>query len=216
MNRKTLALIVMGAILFVGLVVGLRLVAAETPADPQTMMAANNLYEAGYYAEAAQIYEELIAQGVEDSALFYNLGNAYFQQGDLGRAVLNFQRAAQLDPRDPDIRANLELARAQAVEFLPETPDNPLFKLADFSREWLTLNETAVLALLFWFLFAFLLLASRQLRAGGMKRVVRFTAVLVLMLLLISSFSLGTRLVLEQSQPGGVLITPAVAVSEGS
>lgn len=32
------------------------------------------------------------------SNLFYNLGNAYYRQGKLGLAILNYERALRLDP----------------------------------------------------------------------------------------------------------------------
>jgi tetratricopeptide (TPR) repeat protein len=81
-----------------------------------TMAMAHQLYESGQYAKAAEAYQQLVDQGYSDAALFYNLGNAYFKQGDIGRAILNYRRAERLHPRDPDTRANLELARSLAVD----------------------------------------------------------------------------------------------------
>ena len=89
---------------------------AQAPSPTDLMAEANAQYERGEYADAAQQYEALIDSGYEDAALYYNLGNAYFKNGDLGRAVLNYLRAEELSPRDPDIRANLEFARARTVD----------------------------------------------------------------------------------------------------
>jgi hypothetical protein len=44
--------------------------------------------------------------------LRYNLGNAYYKSGNLGRAVLNYERSLRLAPRDEDARANLELVQS--------------------------------------------------------------------------------------------------------
>jgi len=44
----------------------------------------------------------------------YNLGNSYARSGQLGLAVLNYERAALLAPGDADVRANLEYVRARA------------------------------------------------------------------------------------------------------
>jgi len=44
----------------------------------------------------------------------YNLGNSYARSGQLGLAVLSYERAALLAPGDADIRANLEYVRARA------------------------------------------------------------------------------------------------------
>ena len=48
--------------------------------------------------------------------VWYNIGCAAFERGDLGRAVLAWERARRLAPRDADVRANLELARSLLVD----------------------------------------------------------------------------------------------------
>jgi len=54
------------------------------------------------------------------AALLYNTANAYARAGNTGLAVLNYERAKLLDPRDPDIEANLRQVREKAG--LPMTP----------------------------------------------------------------------------------------------
>jgi hypothetical protein len=41
----------------------------------------------------------------------YNLGNARFKAGQIGKAMAAYLEASHLAPRDPDIRANLQFAR---------------------------------------------------------------------------------------------------------
>src|SRR3989442_2159968 len=72
---------------------------------------ANKLYEQGKFAEAAASYERILQGGQASAALYFNLGNALFKSGQTGLAILNYRRAEQLAPRDPDIRANLQFAR---------------------------------------------------------------------------------------------------------
>ena len=215
MKHKNLSLIVIGLILLAGLAVAVVVLTSAKKADANAVEAANQLYVAGHYAEAAHIYEEQLARGVQDSAVYYNLGNAYFQQGDLGRAVLNLERAAQLDPRDADIEANLALVREQTTElFAAEEAPGPVTVLAD-ATGWLTQNETAVLVLALWFLFVFLLMGRRQAESGRARRFFQSAAVLVLVVLLISGVSLASRSFIEQTQPAGVVVSPSVAVSSG-
>ena len=54
------------------------------------------------------------------AASLYNLGNAYARQGKPALAILNYERARLLAPRDPDIKANL-LHERQAAS-LPSPP----------------------------------------------------------------------------------------------
>ena len=46
------------------------------------MVLANQNYEAGQFEQAAAGYEAIIEAGVRNSDVYYNLGNAYFKQGD--------------------------------------------------------------------------------------------------------------------------------------
>ncbi|MDX1417116.1 MAG: tetratricopeptide repeat protein [Candidatus Promineifilaceae bacterium] len=216
MKREKLSIIIIGVILLAGLVVATVTLTAGQEADANAVEAANQLYVAGHYAEAAQIYEEQIALGAQDSALYYNLGNAYFQQGDLGRAVLNLERAAQLNPRDTDIQANLELVRGQTTELFAaeETAPGPVSLLAD-ATSWMTQNEAAVLVLGLWFLFIFLLVVRRAAESERARRSLQTAAAIVLVLLLISGISLASRSFVAQSRPAGVVVSPSVAVSSG-
>ena len=75
------------------------------PADD--FKAANQLYDAGKFAEAAAIYEKIEPKS---APVYFNLGNACFRDGRIGLAILNYERARKLAPRDPDILANLKFA----------------------------------------------------------------------------------------------------------
>jgi len=70
-------------------------------------------YQAGDYQTAAKKFQAVAASGVKNSDLFYNLGNAYLKSGDLGRAVLWYERAGRLSPNDPDLKFNLAHARTR-------------------------------------------------------------------------------------------------------
>src|SRR2546425_8526780 len=56
---------------------------------------ANRLYEQANLTEAAAAYEKILQSGQATSALYFNLGNALFKSGQIGRAILNY-RLAQL------------------------------------------------------------------------------------------------------------------------
>ena len=123
---------------------------AQAPSPGDVVTEANLLYERGAYAEATQRYETIIGLGYRDPAVHYNLGNAYLESGDLGRAILNYLRAEEQSPRDPDIAANLELARSRTVDQLQPEGDSLVAGISDFGRQWATTGEFAAAALLLW------------------------------------------------------------------
>ena len=86
--------------------------AADTPQT--AFFQANTLYSQGQYAHAARAYEQLLAAGQHSGNLYFNLGNAYFKNSHIGRAILNYERARRIAPGDTDIEANLVYARSVA------------------------------------------------------------------------------------------------------
>lgn len=84
---------------------------AEGATPEERFAEANRLYEQGDYGGAAMLYEGIQEEGLGSAALAFNLGNARFKGGELGAAIVAYRQALQLDPRDPDIQANLQFAR---------------------------------------------------------------------------------------------------------
>ena len=189
-------------------------VQAQEPVSPiEAMLAANQTYETGDYLGAAAGYEAIIRYGVHNSNVYYNLGNAYFKHGDLGRAILNYRRAYRLDPRDTDILTNLTIARAQTVDRLEAADEDTLANLVQFAEEWLTLREAAFLALLLWLILcglailAIVLPRQRRLWIIGMAVVGFF--------LLAGLLSITNRYYSEQRYPPAVIIAQQVDVTSG-
>lgn len=92
--------------------------AAETDADSAQSAAAASLllegvkaYEEGDYKRAINEFSALVSTGLRNGKLFYNLGNSYLKAGDIGRAILWYERAALLIPGDADLKFNLDYAR---------------------------------------------------------------------------------------------------------
>ena len=79
-------------------------------------MEANSFYSNQYYSEAADLYNQLINQGYGHTNLYYNLGNAYYQLGDLGNAIWAYEKGLELNPRDSDLKFNLSVANARIVD----------------------------------------------------------------------------------------------------
>ena len=95
---------------------------AVTSAFAQTKAQADSAYINKEYAQAIEIYESLLQQG-ESGEIYYNLGNAYFKQDELGRAILNYERALLLQPGNADVSANLDIARAKTVDKINPNPE---------------------------------------------------------------------------------------------
>lgn len=92
-------------------------------AQEQTESQAETLYREAKYQEAAQVYVNILAGGMESANLYYNLGNCYYKLGENTQAILNYERALLLNPSDRLARYNLKLAEktiVDKIEVLPE------------------------------------------------------------------------------------------------
>jgi tetratricopeptide (TPR) repeat protein len=105
------------------------------------------------YRQAATILESLLADGYQNGAVYYNLGNSYFRAGEYGRAIAAYRKAKPYRPRDPYLEANLRQALAIAPGRLSE-PALPWWRHVLFWTDWLSFPEKAYLAFTIFLLAA--------------------------------------------------------------
>ncbi|MCB0164038.1 MAG: tetratricopeptide repeat protein [Anaerolineae bacterium] len=202
-----------GAALIIGLLVMVSAVSAQAVSPTEAMTAGNQSYEAGDYTQAVEIYETMVDAGIEDSALYYNLGNAYFKLGHLGQAILNYRRAYRLDPRDVDNNVNLALARSQALDKLEEANDGAMTNFVKVAEDWLTVDEASILALVLWLLLCGLAIVAILL--PRFRPISLWTMAIVGLFLIIGVISIANRLYNNYAYPPAVIVAEQVSVMSG-
>ncbi len=108
---------------------------------------ADSAYMAEKYDEAAALYERSLAEEAPAADTYYNLGNAYWRNGESGHAIINYERALRLDPSHTDARTNLEFVRTK-IQDLPEDDSAFLTNLHRNITAWMTPNAWAWTAFL--------------------------------------------------------------------
>jgi len=109
--------------------------------------AANRAFAENHFAEAGQKLEAVIAARGYSAPTLFNLGNAYLCAGKTGVAILDYQRAQLLAPRDPDIAANLSAARNAAGIEVANVPWYGVFSNALSPNTWAWLASFALIGL---------------------------------------------------------------------
>ncbi|MDE7145098.1 MAG: tetratricopeptide repeat protein, partial [Duncaniella sp.] len=74
---------------------------------------ADSAYTADNFKEAADIYNHVIQTEGASATLYYNLGNCYYRSGEMGKAILAYERSLRLDPTYDDARNNLKFVNAR-------------------------------------------------------------------------------------------------------
>jgi tetratricopeptide (TPR) repeat protein len=116
---------------------------ASASADP--FVAGNAAAAHGDHATAASSFERTLAEhGWSTNALF-DLGNAYASTGQRGLAILAYERALVLSPRDAAVATNLAHTREAAgiAQPMPSRTRGQLSRLS--SDEWTWIAIAAVL-----------------------------------------------------------------------
>jgi tetratricopeptide (TPR) repeat protein len=110
------------------------------------------LYDAGQYAQALELYEQMEVSGVRQSELFYNMGNCYTRMGELGEARVLYERALIWNPNNADAQHNLDWIKLHLTDALVE----PRQELMD----WLGVVFRSVLDPQSWALISWSLLIA--------------------------------------------------------
>jgi tetratricopeptide (TPR) repeat protein len=145
-------------------------VPAQTP--EQKFQEANGLYQRGKIAEARDLYQAVVQEGFISGPLYYNLGNAYYRTGDIGRAILNYERALRLMPTDEDVQHNLAMANLRITDRIEPVPRLVLWEYWDGVKNWFSLLGAtwagyAIYCLLLASIAAVFLARSYRLRKTG-------------------------------------------------
>lgn len=77
---------------------------------------ADSAYTADNFQEAAAAYQHVISEQGTSAEILYNLGNCYYRMGELGRAILSYERALRLDPTFSDARNNLDFVNTKIAD----------------------------------------------------------------------------------------------------
>lgn len=156
--------------------------------------AANAAYAEGRWNDALAGYEEISAMGWESAALYCNMGDALFKDGNIGKAILFYERSLKLDPSYSDARHNLELLNSMIQDRIDPVPE---FILKVWARDicYLMDSDSWAAAFLVFLAITLAMLLLFILAPGiGGRRAGFFTGLVTLLLAIFSiSFSIWQK-----------------------
>src|SRR3954464_14967206 len=119
---------------------------------------AERAYDLKKYKEAITNYEQLIKDGYTSYQLYFNLGNSYYRNNELGKAIYYYELARKAEPNDEDVRINLGIAASKTIDkidakenfFISAVKTNVLSSFTTNTWAWFSIASLAVAALLFF------------------------------------------------------------------
>lgn len=133
------------------------------------MQQANKEYQSENYSGAVDLYKQLVNDGNESSALYYNLGNAYYKSGSNAQALLWYERALRLDPTNEDIKHNIAFVNQKITDKIEPVPESAIEMIWNRSSHKLTENQWAILSIVFSCLLILALAGFIFGRSGGLR-----------------------------------------------
>lgn len=176
-------------------------------------VAGNHLYDSAQYRQALDTYLKLENGGYQSAALFFNIGNCYFKEGDLGHAMLYYLRAQRLDPGDDEIKTNLEFARQFMPTIMEGVRINPVSGFIDTITAPFTLNKLAWISSLFFVLLMLTIGIRIYFHNSGLLS--KMVSYLILILLLVSSGLTTYKYRVDYLARKGVIVASEAKVLSG-
>ena len=90
---------------------------------------ANKQYQEENFTKAIKIYNEILESGMISGKLCYNLGNAYYKNGEIGKAIQFYEKAKLLMPGNESVEFNLKLVNVKVKDRIQVPPDTILITI---------------------------------------------------------------------------------------
>lgn len=178
---------------------------------------ASQAYRDQKYKESIDLYEQLIsaanAENKESAELYYNVANAYFRNGQVGKAILNYERAHLLDPSDKDIAHNLRFAQLRTTDRIEQSANATISKWIESVANTMSSNAWAKLAVALFFGFAICIGLFLFWNQRIVKQISFYTAIPVLLLFVISLVFANYQKQKLVNRNKAIVIPSAIAVT---
>ncbi len=189
---------------------------AEQPTEIQRLFEqGNTAYGAGDFEGAIAFYEAIGDAGVDNGTVLFNLGNAYHRSGDLGRAILCYERARRLIPRDRDLRESLAYLEVLKRDKDAEADSSPAVRAVRRIVRGVTVEEAAWGSLALWVVLG--LLVAMRIVTGSDHRGARPVkiAMISLSVLLLGALAHAALLFAEEVRDEAIVLAEEISIRSG-
>jgi tetratricopeptide (TPR) repeat protein len=134
------------------LAIALPLVSFGNDDTQQLFEKGNSAYAKAQYKQALADYQQILNAGYQSAALYFNMGNASYKDGEVTTAIWYYEKAHKLSPGDEDINFNIRFANLKTTDKVDEPQE---FFLTKWWRGFIlsaslnALSLTSILLVLF-------------------------------------------------------------------
>lgn len=180
--------------------------------NDELFKAGNDAYAKGDYVKSIESYVAILETGNVSFELYYNLGNAYFKNNDLGKAILNYERAKKIKPEDEDLKYNLKYANQRTEDKIDKAPEMFLSQWKKGVVDIMSETTWSILTIVLFILFLSLLFLFFVSGKKAFKQIGFFGAAVVLVVTLFSFYFSRVSYTLSTQQSQAIIVSPSVPV----
>ena len=173
-------------------------------------------YDKGAFTMAIEQYESILSKGLSSADLHYNLGNAYFRNGQIGLSILNFEKALKNQPSHENAAFNLELANTKLADKFEAVPEVSFSGLLRGLNKSVSHNLISLLGIFFLLAAAGLFLLGKKNKNASFVKLARIGAITGFVFTVISWKQLSS----VNDYKAGIILMPSANIfsepNEGS
>lgn len=183
------------------------------PQDVNTLFEkGNELYSNGQFEEAIENYNMILNENYESAELYYNLGNSYFRTGNLGKAVLYYEKGLKLSPNDEDLIHNLQFVNSKIVDKIEPLPVLFVFEWWGSFVKFFSYNTWIILTLIIFLLLLSTILFFLYGSNLAIQKISFAGGVFLIILLITFSFATYASIQKYKSENEGIILSQQIKV----
>lgn len=188
-------------------------VSAVEKADvTQLWLEANENYTKGDYKAALEVYGKIERELGVSSSLYYNIGNCYFKENRLAKAILYYNKAQKLDPSNKEIEHNLAIANALTTSKIKEVPHFFLYRWLESTANIMSSDGWALLSIISLAVLLSMLIAFLLSRKSNRRKITFSIGTAALAVTLLAGMASTYQKSIQMSDKNGIVMNNAVAV----
>lgn len=202
--------------IFLAIVIWLPLLSVASDRSAEELWQdATEAYVEGDFAKSVSLYNSIVEQGYESADLYFNMGNGYYKQDSLAKAIVYYMKAQKMDPSSERIAQNLEHAQAMTKNRIDALPEFFVVTWANSIRNMIGSNGWAVVAVLTFIMSLMAIMLYLLTSKVGLRKV-GFTLAITLFVVFVISLnnSLGQRD--NRSFSGDAVVVKSAVAVKGS
>jgi tetratricopeptide (TPR) repeat protein len=174
--------------------------------EEQLFAEANSLYHSEEYILALEKYTKISDMGYMNGELLYNMGNTYFKLGELGYAVLCYERAKRFMPEDDDLLTNLEVVNNMLVDKITPIPEVFYVKYWNKLRNSLSITVWKNLFFAFLWIIAACISVLFFVRRQTIRKAAKWIMISISAAAVIIVFVFASSIVLDKPGQNGIVM----------